>query len=190
MSADDLWLFHHGWVLIAWHVCQPHCGGWVAASTTLSHIHVHVFCSVWMYITYFFTPPPPPPLWLAVSVASIISLSPCFSVSLLCFFSPGFSLCLAFLIASLRLSYFPLAAFFPSSVQSIVCQSNMWQVVRGKSKSEEGEKSTLTKAPSPELACSCKKKKKKHQLPPWLNDVSTTLRMLPLLRWMAQLGST
>lgn len=48
------------------------------------------------------------------------------------------------------------------------------------------KESSLTKAPSPELACSCKKL---HQLPQWLNDVSTTLRMLPLSRWMAQLGS-
>lgn len=63
------------------------------------------------------------------------------SVSVLYFFVfLCLSRCLSSLIASLRFSYFPLVAFF---LQSIVCQSNMWQVVWVKSKSEEGEKSTL-----------------------------------------------
>lgn len=57
----------------------------MAASTTLSHVHPCVFCSVWMCITYSFIPPPSP-LWLTVCLPSIISLSQCFLLPLcLCF---------------------------------------------------------------------------------------------------------
>lgn len=75
-----------------------------------------------------------------------------FSLCFMFFLFLCLSWCLSSLTASLCFSYFPLAAFF---LQSIVCQSNMWQVVWVKSKSEEGKKSMLTKASSPELACSC-----------------------------------
>lgn len=63
-----------------------------------------------------------------------------FSLSVCAFL--GFSQFLAFLIAFLFFSYFPLVAFFLSSVLSIVCQSNTWQVVREKGNSEEGKKHT------------------------------------------------
>lgn len=99
----------------------------------------------------------------------------------------GFSQCLPFLIASHCFLYFSLVAFFLSSVQSIVCQSNMWQVVRRKGNSEERKKAHWQKLLPPSSLVATKKI---HQLPPWLNDVSTTLRMLPLFRWMVQLGST
>lgn len=89
-------------------------------------------------------------------LAVLVFVCHCFSRCLFPFLLPP---CVCFLFF---FSFtFPLVALFPSPAQSIVCQSNMWQVVRGISKSEEREKkkSTLTKAPSPELACSCKKKK-------------------------------
>lgn len=92
------------------------------------------------------------------------------------------------LLASLSspLCYFLPFAFFPV-ICAVDCLPEQ-HVAGGERKKQPWRKKTssLTKAPSPELACSCKKI---HQLPQWLNDVSTTLRMLPLLRWMAQLGS-
>lgn len=135
----------------------------MAASTTLSHIHPR--CVLLCLDAYLLTH--------SSSSASSATLTPSFPVAfkdlaVLVFVCHCFSRCLfPFLLPPcvcflFFFSFtFPLVALFPSPAQSIVCQSNMWQVVRGISKSEEREKkkSTLTKAPSPELACSCKKKK-------------------------------
>lgn len=91
-------------------------------------------------------------------------------------FSRSLSVCL--LLFSVR---FPPARLCSRLSAGATC--GRWWEEKATVKTKE---SSLTKAPSPELACSCKKI---HQLPQWLNDVSTTLRMLPLSRWMAQLGS-
>lgn len=100
-------------------------------------------------------------LTLPLNVSCLLSLpstSPCFLVVcalavLVCVSAPPETPPSLFLSAYLSLS--------SPQLQSIVCQSNMWQVVRVKKKkkgsqSEVGRKSTVTKAPSPELACSCK----------------------------------
>lgn len=143
-------------------------------STTQSHF-MH-FCSVWMCSVLLF--PFTLLLSLPLSLYSSHRLCVCFVFWFVFFFS-SFQ-CLSI---STRVAF-----FLPPRLQSIVCQSNMWQVVRRSSKCLWGVcVSILTKAPSPELACSWGKKI--HQLPPWLNDVSTTPILLPLLRWMAQLGS-
>lgn len=105
----------------------------------------------------------------------------------------GFFLCVCFWVSPCALPFSSHLCVSLSSLSSPrLCSRLSARATCGRWWEEKSrvrrEKSTLTKAPSPELACSCKKKI--HQLPPWLNDVSTTLRMLPLLRWMAQLGST